>query len=300
LGVEPRTIGEVGDVTAAVVLNANRDCPFVAVRFKDEETLTRLMQGHAFWVQLGATAMVPEDLLDPMWEDATMALGKAGAKRVITPEAAEKATMDRWVELDTQINIFMMVVGHPPDFATQNWRELLRGRYISHMPVNQFSPIDTQSVVSVISIEGADGSRVAATEAGWVWNNADHRIYAAGMAVAQFQAAKEAKEANEDATEQAALLRVRVAVAKFYNDWSSLIELLARKRQLHFPTLTEAQTIVRAMGKAGYNPYNGNNEVQSARWKRGNPPVSGHAGWNYDPISGKFWCNSRNGDAHKL
>jgi hypothetical protein len=40
------------------------------------------------------------------------------------------------------------------------------------------------------------------------------------------------------------------------------------------------------------NPFNGSFEVQLSKWNFADPPVSGTAGWNYDPEIGKIWANS--------
>lgn len=40
------------------------------------------------------------------------------------------------------------------------------------------------------------------------------------------------------------------------------------------------------------NPFNRSVAVQALKWDGEEPPVSGAAGWNYDPTSGRFWANS--------
>ncbi len=59
-----------------------------------------------------------------------------------------------------------------------------------------------------------------------------------------------------------------------------------------WPTLVQLQTLGTVMQEnVPENPYNGSNTIQSATWAA-TPPVSGNAGWNYDPASGKFWANT--------
>lgn len=59
-----------------------------------------------------------------------------------------------------------------------------------------------------------------------------------------------------------------------------------------WPTLVQMQTLGTVMQEPlPANPYNNSNTIQTATWAT-TPPVSGNAGWNYDPTTGKFWANS--------
>lgn len=59
-----------------------------------------------------------------------------------------------------------------------------------------------------------------------------------------------------------------------------------------YPTLVQIQTLGTVMQEPlPPNPYKDSNTIVQATWAT-TPPVSGNAGWAYDPATGKFWANS--------
>jgi general secretion pathway protein G len=79
---------------------------------------------------------------------------------------------------------------------------------------------------------------------------------------------------------------VRSAVANFYAN--SAVAGTPR-----YPTLTQLRTIGTVMQEPmPLNPYRNSNTISQRTWNANNPPVTGNAGWNYDPNAGKFWANS--------
>jgi len=67
-----------------------------------------------------------------------------------------------------------------------------------------------------------------------------------------------------------------------------------------YPTLSQLETVGTVVQEAlPANPFNASSDVQIARWVADAPPVSGTAGWNYDPKTGRFWANSDTGDLNE-
>ncbi|HVP74228.1 MAG TPA: type II secretion system protein [Phycisphaerales bacterium] len=67
----------------------------------------------------------------------------------------------------------------------------------------------------------------------------------------------------------------------------------AARGETEFPSLAQLElTHAVLVESIPENPYNGSNDVVAARWNAVAPPVNGAAGWNYDPLTGKFWANS--------
>jgi prepilin-type N-terminal cleavage/methylation domain-containing protein len=88
-----------------------------------------------------------------------------------------------------------------------------------------------------------------------------------------------------EATVRGVLGNVRSAIGNFYAN-SSLDGASA------FPTLVQLQTAGTVMMETiPANPYNSSATISTATWAA-TPPTSGSAGWNYDPVSGRFWANT--------
>lgn len=67
-----------------------------------------------------------------------------------------------------------------------------------------------------------------------------------------------------------------------------------------YPTLSQLETVGTVVPQAfPANPFNSSSDVQVATWVADAPPVSGTAGWNYDPSTGRFWANSDTADMHE-
>lgn len=83
----------------------------------------------------------------------------------------------------------------------------------------------------------------------------------------------------------------RSAIANFYAN--SAVSGTAA-----YPTLIQVQTVGTVLQEPlPANPYNNDATIASATWAT-TPPVSGTNGWNYDPSSGRFWCNSSTASAN--
>lgn len=94
-----------------------------------------------------------------------------------------------------------------------------------------------------------------------------------------------AQKARESAC-KATLGSVRAGIANFYAN------TIVTTGTAAYPTLQQLQTLGTVMQEPiPDNPYNKSGTIQTATWET-TPPVTGNAGWNYDPTTGRFWANS--------
>lgn len=104
-----------------------------------------------------------------------------------------------------------------------------------------------------------------------------------------FNYTDKAKEADVRTT----LATTRAAIANFYAD-------KAASGTAKYPTLTEMRTLDKVLREAmPLNPYNKSATIAQATFVATNPPVTGAAGWNYDPASGRIWANSKVANENK-
>jgi prepilin-type N-terminal cleavage/methylation domain-containing protein len=88
------------------------------------------------------------------------------------------------------------------------------------------------------------------------------------------------------ASVKSTLSATRSAIANFYAD-------KAANGTPAYPTLAELNALGTVMQEPlPSNPYNNAKTIASATYNASAPPVSGSAGWNYDPATGRFWANS--------
>lgn len=93
---------------------------------------------------------------------------------------------------------------------------------------------------------------------------------------------------------KATLGTARAAIAGYHANAT------AAKGDAVYPTLSQLETVGTVVQQAfPKNPFNASSDVQIAAWVAEAPPVSGTAGWNYDPSTGRFWANSDTGDLNE-
>ncbi|MHC4126671.1 MAG: hypothetical protein ACYTE6_16170 [Planctomycetota bacterium] len=68
----------------------------------------------------------------------------------------------------------------PGEVASEQWAPLIKAGYVSAAPQNPMSPQDRCTTIVEITESGAQGKAVDPASAGWVWNSADRKLYAAG------------------------------------------------------------------------------------------------------------------------
>jgi hypothetical protein len=86
--------------------------------------------------------------------------------------------------LRAQISLYQLYesddLWRPGEVADEQWDPLIRAGYIGMAPQNPMSPPHLSSTIVEVTEAGTPGSAVDPHTAGWVWNSADDRLYAAG------------------------------------------------------------------------------------------------------------------------
>ncbi len=92
--------------------------------------------------------------------------------------------------------------------------------------------------------------------------------------------------------------RARLAVldetlGQIRRDIASYHEASASTGSAVFPTLDQLRTAgVVVQTEFPPNPYNGDSSIKESIWRDDRPIADGTTGWNYDPLTGRFWANS--------
>jgi hypothetical protein len=68
----------------------------------------------------------------------------------------------------------------PGEVDREQWTPLVRAGYVNAAPQNPMSPPETATTIVEIKTAGAGGKAVDPVSAGWVWNSADRKLFAAG------------------------------------------------------------------------------------------------------------------------
>jgi hypothetical protein len=86
--------------------------------------------------------------------------------------------------LRAQISLYQLYehddLWRPGEVADEQWEPLIRAGYVSAPPQNPMSPPDLSTTIVEVPTPGTTGSAVDPQSAGWVWNSADDRLFAAG------------------------------------------------------------------------------------------------------------------------
>jgi hypothetical protein len=86
--------------------------------------------------------------------------------------------------LRAQISLYQLYesddLWRPGEVADEQWDPLIRAGYVSVAPQNPMSPPQLSTTIVEVADTGVSGSAIDPASAGWVWNSADDRLYAAG------------------------------------------------------------------------------------------------------------------------
>jgi hypothetical protein len=86
--------------------------------------------------------------------------------------------------LRAQISLYQLYetddLWRPGEVADEQWDPLIRAGYLSLAPQNPMSPPHLSTTIVEVADKGVSGGAVDPQSAGWVWNSADDRLYAAG------------------------------------------------------------------------------------------------------------------------
>ena len=93
--------------------------------------------------------------------------------------------LDQRLELmRAQISLYQLYesdhLWKPGEVAREQWTPLINAGYVSSAPQNPMTPQDRSTSIVEITDSGAGGKAVDPASAGWVWNSADRKLYAAG------------------------------------------------------------------------------------------------------------------------
>jgi hypothetical protein len=93
--------------------------------------------------------------------------------------------LDQRLELmRAQISLYQLYesdhLWKPGEVAREQWSPLIRAGYVSSAPQNPLTPQGRSEDIVEITAPGAKGKAVDPASAGWVWNSADRKLYAAG------------------------------------------------------------------------------------------------------------------------
>lgn len=199
-------------------------------------------------------------------------------------------TVRRLRTLRTAIRAFSMRNGRPPEFRERGWSALVEGGFLPKPLPNPMLPIPNAQRIAVIDQPRVQGDAVAVDEAGWVWNEADRRLYAVGY--------------GDDALEEITMnsrgphpMFTRKALAQQRAE--AMMGAIERYRMAQgekgdaaWPTLDALRREGGPLHDPPRNPFNGLKTIELAEWRAGDPPTNGETGWRYDPKAGKVWPNS--------
>jgi hypothetical protein len=193
------------------------------------------------------------------------------------------------------IQTYQIGYGRDPDFSKQ-WDDLIKTESLIHgIPRNRLADESVLSKIVIVDSATHEPSSISLNEAAWVWNSATKTLHCAGWSQAQLDAViKQPPDPPPFAD-----WRRRNATMDPLGGFRCIIAGFVIENgppgQGRNPTLDEliSHHFIQANSLRMVNPFNGSSLIQQAKWDPDQPPVSGNAGWNYDPDAGKIWANSR-------
>jgi hypothetical protein len=272
----------------------------IAVEFSNEAALKAVMNAGQPLIRYKRALILCGTPPNEMWNELSRTLQSRGAtlikgkeiNRLIAPAAS---VISQLQTIRGQIELYAIKhKGEYPDFAGSQWRDLVNGKFLASPPLNPMAAKDAATKLVVVSKAGATGADAASTSAGWVWNSVDHVMYPAGTTEEKLDALMKEDDGIDidhwllppDLVLKDNLELARLAIEVFHT-YARIIDKKDR-----YPSVVELEHGKTELKKVPANPFNGSTTVQQAKWKAAAPPVSGTAGWNYDPEAGKFWANS--------
>jgi hypothetical protein len=125
-----------------------------------------------------------DEVLDAAKDSAAIRACRLEQKRRTLREKVGPYLDPRLKLLRAQITLYQLyeagILWGPGKVAEQQWAPLVDAGYLTVTPQNPLSPAGKRSTIVEIRTAGAGGSTVDPDSAGWVWNSADRRLYAAG------------------------------------------------------------------------------------------------------------------------
>ena len=281
------------------LLGVKNSFSFIAVVFDDQKALSRLLKSPPDMVRYHNIVMIPTTGMTADWEGVLKIIQRQGGEQLMSRSAEAAELVEQLKHLRKQVDDFKAQEGRYPDFVARHWDSMIKKLYLAAPPMNPFSPRLVADRIEIVNNPGISGDAVSRKKAGWVWNQADHKLYAAGFSDGKLEQMLHGAPggrhyiAMPEQHVKARVMQIRQALMDARLD-------RARQRKLGNPTLDEFIAGFSLEHPCPENPMNHSAEIQSAKWDARNPPVSGAAGWNYDERAGKIWANTNISDENKL
>jgi len=109
--------------------------------------------------------------------DEQLLAASHSALHAAEPDDVEPILVSKLQSIREQLESYQSSHGSKPNLADEGWTPLTNRRLLSEIPLNPLSPYETASRV----VAGRSGLDVDPTVAGWVWNESNQMLYAAGF-----------------------------------------------------------------------------------------------------------------------
>jgi hypothetical protein len=225
------------------------------------------------------------------WETLVQIMEGHGGKRVESNARESFALLSQLHRLRAQLELYKAKENRYPDFAASQWNDMVSGNYITSPPRNPLAMSSVADTIELVTTMGSTGELVSHSKAGWVWNTVDEKLYAAGVNEDKLVLACDGVPGGKHFL---ALPELHVGhrLDRIRDAYEHLTALNNAQKKKSAVLLADLQQFLTKTGGCPANPINESREIQPAIWAAKNPPVSGGAGWNYDPKAGKIWANS--------
>ncbi|MHC4381804.1 MAG: hypothetical protein ACYTGY_09945 [Planctomycetota bacterium] len=125
-----------------------------------------------------------DEVLDVARDSAAIRACQREKKRRYVRETIGPYLDPRLELMRAQISLYQLYesdhLWKPGEVAREQWSPLINAGYVSAAPQNPMTPQDRCTSIVEITEAGASGKAVDPASAGWVWNSADRKLYAAG------------------------------------------------------------------------------------------------------------------------
>jgi hypothetical protein len=272
---------------------------FIVAVFNDPKALSALLKSPPDLVRYQNAVLIPTTGMTADWEGVVKIIQRHGGEQIMSRNAEAAALVDQLDHIRRQIDQFKVKEGRYPDFVARHWESMVKKLYLPSSPMNPFSPRLVGDRIEVVNNAGISGDSVSRKKAGWVWNQADQKIYAAGFSDEKL---KQMLLGAPGGRHYIAMPEehVKARAVQLRAVLSNLRSARSRQGKTGNPTLAELISAFSLDKSCPENPMNHSAEIQAGKWDARNPPVSGGAGWNYDDRAGKIWANTNIAEENKL
>lgn len=211
------------------------------------------------------------------------------ANRVLYIDWRANLAREQLRSLRFAVRSYTMRHGSPPDFENAGWGPLVESGYLAEPIANPMLPIGNAGRIIVVDGRGVEGDAVAMDDAGWVWNETDEMLYAAGFTDDALE------ETASKADRPRAIFTREYLVEQHAKAMTAAVgkaHLLRADEDAGFPPLDELRRPGGPLANPPRNPFNGLKTIQTATWSPDARATDNATGWNYDPAAGIVWANT--------